>query len=72
MSDVIQVTRLHMDYLKAFDVQPQPRQDDDWAEEDEEIARKILEEIGAGDAADEPDDGEEDLEENQDGRDPDY
>jgi hypothetical protein len=44
MSDAIQVARLHMDYLKAFPVQPEPSHDD-WTEEDDaelvEIWKKI-------------------------------
>src|SRR5215217_202311 len=37
--DVVSIIRLHMDYLKAFPVQPEPRNEDDWTEEDDaEIA----------------------------------
>ena len=44
-SDVIQVVRLHMDYLKAFGVEPEPRNEDDWTEEDDEFVDTILKEI---------------------------
>src|SRR5215212_2618510 len=47
MSDVIQVARLHMDYLKAFPVQPEPRHEDDWTEEDEAAAERIWKRIVA-------------------------
>jgi hypothetical protein len=57
MSDAIQVARLHMDFLKTFDVEPEPSHDDDWTEEDdaelERIAKRVkarrdLEEGGQG------------------------
>jgi hypothetical protein len=45
MSDAIQVARLHMDFLKNFDVQPEPRDEDRWSEEDdaklEQIAKRV-------------------------------
>jgi hypothetical protein len=47
MSDVIQVARLHMDYLKAFPVQPEPRHEDDWTEEDDAEVERIVREIEA-------------------------
>src|SRR5215213_769212 len=47
MSYVIQVARLHMDYLKAFPVQPEPRHEDDWTEEDEAAAEQIVKEVDA-------------------------
>ena len=47
MSDVIQVARLHMDYLKAFPVQPEPRHEDDWTEEDDADLERIVREIEA-------------------------
>src|SRR5215213_8055971 len=47
MSDVIQVARLHMDYLKAFPVQPEPRYEDDWTEEDDADLERIVREIEA-------------------------
>jgi hypothetical protein len=47
MSDVIQVTRLHMDYLKLFPVQPESRHEDDWTEEDDADLERIVREIEA-------------------------
>src|SRR5215218_6338295 len=47
MSDVIQVARLHMDYLKAFPVQPEPSSEDDWTEEDDADLERIVREIEA-------------------------
>jgi hypothetical protein len=45
MSDAIQVARLHLDYLKTFPLQPEPRNEDDWTEEDgaelERIAKRV-------------------------------
>src|SRR5215210_6060341 len=46
-SDVIQVTRLHMDYLKAFGVESESSNEDDWTEEDDEFVETILKEIEA-------------------------
>jgi hypothetical protein len=42
MSDTIQVARLHIDYLKAFGVQPEPSYDDDWTEEDDAELERIF------------------------------
>jgi hypothetical protein len=47
MSDVIQITRLHMDYLKAFGLGPEPRNEDDWTEEDDAEVERIVQEIEA-------------------------
>jgi hypothetical protein len=47
MSDAIQVTRLHIDYLKAFPVQPEPRNEDDWTEEDDAELERIAKEVKA-------------------------
>jgi hypothetical protein len=46
-TDVIQVARLHMDYLKAFGVEQEPRNEDDWTEEDDEFVETILKEMEA-------------------------
>jgi len=45
--DVSNVIRLHMDYLKAFPVQPEPSHDDDWTEEDDADLERIFKEIEA-------------------------
>jgi hypothetical protein len=59
MSDAIQVARLHMDFLKAFGVEPQPSHDDDWTEEDdaelERIAKRIQAKRDAEEGAQSPD-----------------
>jgi hypothetical protein len=47
MSDVIQIARLHMDFLKAFPVKPEPSHDDVWTEEDDEFAEEIWKRIQA-------------------------
>jgi hypothetical protein len=57
--DVSNVIRLHMDYLKAFGVQPEPSHDDDWTEEDDaelvEIWKKIQARKDSGEGAQRPD-----------------
>src|SRR5215213_6887574 len=58
MSDVIHVARLHMDYLKAFPVQPEPRHEDDWTEEDEAQMADLIKEIDAQAEDDEHGEGE--------------
>jgi hypothetical protein len=47
MSDAIQVARLHIDYLKAFPVQPEPSHDDDWTEEDDAELERIAKRVKA-------------------------
>lgn len=65
MSDVIQVARLHMDYLKAFPVQPEPRHEDDWTEEHEAAAERIVKEVDALPYLEHPDLGLEDKEDSE-------
>src|SRR5215218_5801559 len=69
MSDVIQVARLHMDYLKAFPVQPEPRHEDDWTEEDEAAGERIVKEVDALPYLEHPDLGLEDWEGSEEGSD---
>jgi hypothetical protein len=45
--DVSNVIRLHMDYLKAFGVQPEPSPDDDWTEEDDAELERIAKRVKA-------------------------
>jgi hypothetical protein len=45
--DVSNVIRLHMDYLKAFAVQPEPSHDDDWTEEDDAELERIAKRVKA-------------------------
>jgi len=47
MSDVIQVARLHMDYLKAFPVQPESSREDEWTEEDDAEIERIAKRVRA-------------------------
>jgi hypothetical protein len=58
-SDVIQTTRLYMDYLKAFSVTELPKADD-WTEDDDEFVETFLKELEAKAAADKSAEGEED------------
>jgi hypothetical protein len=65
-SDVIQVVRLHMDYLKAFGMESEPRNEDDWTEEDDEFVETILKEIDAlAEEETEEGSGEDDSEESE-------
>lgn len=62
--DVLAITRLHMDYVKAFDVDPETRNEDDWTEEDDAEIADIIREIDElGDIGE--DSGEDDLEESE-------
>ena len=66
MSDVIQVARLHLDYLKAIGAETAPRNEDDWTEEDDAEFADIIEEIdeledaGKGSEEDHPEESEDD------------
>ena len=72
MSDAIQVARLHIDYLKAFPVQPEPSHDDDWTEEDDaelvEIWKKIQARNDSGEGAQSPDDQDAESDGSDEGR----
>jgi hypothetical protein len=52
--DVLAIMRLHMDYVKAFGVEQEPKDEDDWTEEDDAAIADIIKEI------DEMEDTEED------------
>ena len=43
--DVIKIIGLHMDYVKAFDVDREPGSEDDWTEEDEAEIADIIKEV---------------------------
>jgi hypothetical protein len=45
--DASNVIRLHMDFLKAFDVQPESSHDDDWTEEDDAELERIAKRVKA-------------------------
>jgi hypothetical protein len=57
--DVLNIIRLHMDFVKSFSVELQPRHDDDWTEEDDadlvEIWKKIQARKDSGEGAQSPD-----------------
>jgi hypothetical protein len=65
--DVLAIMRLHMDYVKAFEVDRDSTDEDDWTEEDDaEIADIIKEieemedpEVGSGEGEEDPDQSEE-------------
>src|SRR5215217_2795131 len=71
MSDVIQVARLHMDYLKAFPVQPEPRYEDEWTEEELAAGERIVKEVDALPYLEHPDLGLENWEGSEEGSDED-
>jgi hypothetical protein len=45
--DVLAIIQLHMDDQKAFGVKPEPRDEDDWTEEDEAEVEWIIKEVDA-------------------------
>jgi hypothetical protein len=59
--DVLNIIRLHMDAVGAFGVQ-EPRDEDDWTEEDEAAIEQILKEIDSSTDLERPDGEEEDGE----------
>jgi hypothetical protein len=44
-SDVIRIIGLHMDYVKAFEVDRESTDEDDWSEEDLAAGERIIKEI---------------------------
>jgi hypothetical protein len=68
--DVIQIIRLHMDALKAFEATETPTEKVTWTEEEEAEITQIIREIEAEGTGEEPDEdsdeGEEDSEESED------
>jgi hypothetical protein len=62
--DVLAIMRLHMDYVKAFGVEQEPKDEDDWTEEDEADIERIIREVEAeGDPEEDWGDSEEDEDE---------
>jgi hypothetical protein len=53
--DVLSIIRLHMDAVKAFEVDRQPRDEDDWTEEDLAAGEQIIKEIEEGEYPEEED-----------------
>jgi hypothetical protein len=66
-SDVMRIIGLHMDYLKAFDVDREPKAEDDWSEEDLAAGEQIIKEIEARRYLEHPDLGQEDWEGSEEG-----
>jgi len=71
-SDVIQIMKLNVDYLKAFDIEPESREEDDWVEEDDPAIDEIIKEIDAQPYLEHPDLGLEDEEGSEEGSDEDH
>jgi hypothetical protein len=44
-SDVLNITRLHLDALKAFEVEREPKAEGDWTEEDDAELDQIIKEV---------------------------
>jgi hypothetical protein len=61
--DVMRIIGLHLDYVKAFHVDRESTAEDDWTEEDEAEAERIIREIDAERAGEEPEEGLEEGEE---------
>ena len=61
-SDVLNITRLHLDALKALEVDRDPRDIDDW---DEAALEEIVKEVDAQTDLESPDDEEEDGEDSE-------
>jgi hypothetical protein len=66
-SDVLNIIRLHLDALKAFEVDREPKDEDDWTEEDEARMDEIVKEIDALPYLEHPDLGLEDWEGSKEG-----
>jgi hypothetical protein len=60
--DVMRIIGLHLDYLKAFEVDRESTDDDDWTEEDEARMDEIVKEVDALPYLEHPDLGLEDKE----------
>jgi hypothetical protein len=60
--DVMRIIGLHLDYVKAFEVDRESTDEDDWSEEDLAAGEQIVKEIEAQPYLEHPDLGEEDWE----------
>jgi hypothetical protein len=69
VSDVIRIIGLHMDYVKAFEVERESTDEDDWSEEDLAAGEQIVKEVDALPYLEHPDLGEEDKEGSEEGSD---
>jgi hypothetical protein len=61
-SDVLNITRLHLDAVKALEVDRESKVEDDWTEEDEARMDEIIKEVDAQTDLERPDEEEEDEE----------
>ena len=61
-SDAIRIIGLHMDAVKAFEADREPKVEDDWSEEDLDAGEQIIKEIEARRHLEHPDLGEVDWE----------
>jgi hypothetical protein len=68
-SDAIRIIGLHMDAVKAFEADREPKVEADWTEEDEAAAEQILREIDARRHLEHPDLGLEEWEGSEEGSD---
>jgi hypothetical protein len=66
-SDVLNITRLYMDAVKAFEVVREPTGEADWSEEDLAAGEQIIKDIEARRYLEHPDLGEEDWEGSEEG-----
>jgi hypothetical protein len=71
-SDVLKIIGLHMDYVKAFEVDRASTDEDDWSEEDLAAGEQIVKEIEARRYLEHPDLGLEDREGSEEGSDEDH
>jgi hypothetical protein len=65
--DVIRIIGLHMDYVKAFDVDRESGAEDDWTEDDDADIERIIKEVDALGDPEHPDLGLEDWEGSEEG-----
>jgi hypothetical protein len=61
-SDVLNITKLHLDAVKALEVDRESKVEDDWTEEDEARMDEIIKEVDAQTDLERPDEEEEDEE----------
>ena len=66
-SDVLNIARLHLDAVKALEVDRESKVEDNWTEEDDAAGERIVREIDALPYLEHPDLGEEDKEGSEEG-----
>ena len=67
MQDVLKIIGLHLDAVKAFEVDRESKNEDDWSEEDLAAGEQIVKEIEAQPYLEHPELGEEDKEGSEEG-----